>query len=699
MKNKISNIKNNELFQLITSLLIFFMMNSIAKQAKQKYQINKKSVQGLSQNQIQQQLINKEFQKNELSKVELDKKKGLLIFLDDSEINDFGALSIELSIALYQEASPMLVSTSLLYNLFEHRSKDNRSITALYDEFSKEQQAYYLKKKKDPEIEKALQEKMAIPISKLSFQADKWIIKKINNSLNLLLPIRYLKSINISIDKVKEYRSDNKITDIELQLGLKVNHMESIDYSLIIRPLHGRFVNYFLKSTIRYLRSMRAHYFVTSLDMIFCQKADYKEKMIIPEWHVFISGHGLINHSVVDLNFNDFKETLRFFDHKINTKLLVMLSCYAAGVNAEIIYGNIKSETQEYYSFPIIIQGLNDVVTSVATPDLISNWHNGKEVIRLYTAMNFADFFKRAKTMKNEYGAILRPISEGWTENTAQIKLPGIEWFSVVDIDNKIVSIGSILAKTRDPQKPLDVVSFFKKEPAIILLYADTIPFELKINSYNIRAIVSMVSSGITKEDAIRTVYELKDLTPKRITLKIQDWLQRKAKLMASLISVRLLPKDRVQVIHRIKKISSTVWDFYSMLSWFNLIRSSQSYKWFFIDEITDSSGITNKDVLIVGSKNSDNVTVYFKEKDNVLFKWEDKEKKTEKIMHGSDDEKYYNERIHIIRNEYPKLSEKAKQARQEITSENIKKIENVLIRRRESKKASVPKMGQAAEV
>lgn len=39
---------------------------------------------------------------------------------------------------------------------------------------------------------------------------------------------------------------------------------------------------------------------------------------------------------------------------------------------------------------------------------------------------------------------------------------------------------------------------------------------------------------------------------------------------------------------------------------------------------------------------------------------------------------------MHIIKEQYPQLSAKAKEARQEITPEQIKNIENVLIKQRE---------------
>ena len=126
--------------------------------------------------------------------------------------------------------------------------------------------------------------------------------------------------------------------------------------------------------------------------------------------------------------------------------------------------------------------------------------------------------------------------------------MPGVEWFSVIEIDKKIVSIGSILAQTKNPKTPLDIVTYFKKDPEVILLYTDNIPFELKINSNQLKEIVSMVSSGPIKD------------------------------------------KPNF-VIHHIKKISSSQ-DSEKIFKWFESVSSSSllehGSKWFFIDEINN---------------------------------------------------------------------------------------------------------------
>lgn len=576
-------------------------------------------------------------------------KKGLLIYLDEQEKNELGPISKNLLIALYQEVCPIIISTSLLYNIFEYRSKDNRTIETLYDNTD------------------GMNECLA---SKIAFQADKWIIKQINNSLNLLLPVSYLKSLGITNDAVKEYSysTGDTVSDVELKLGLRVNHMKSIDYESMHRP----FLDY-VKNTI--LPVEHVNYFVSSLDTIFCKKAEYN-KIDIPEWYIYILGHGLIEHSIAYLSFNDFKQLLQFLDTKIVTQLLMITSCYVAGTNAEIIYGDIKSETHQYYSFPIILDGLNDMST---TGYIYTVNRDADQKIVLNTRADFNLFFQKAKESEGNYSEIVQSISP----NTAQIKLPGIEWFSI--IDDKIVSINSILTKTRNPKKPLDIVTFFKKDPSTILLYSDSIPFELKINSHNIKNIISMVSSALEKKEAIYTV-EKKNWS---ILARGIGWLKGRIATIFPKMSTLLKSEDPVQVVHRIKKISSTTHDFFKMCRWFVNYDSVPDSKWFFIDEMVDKNKSYSKDVLIIISESkytttfpqARDITVCFKDKENVLFELSSLLDNKKKVMPGSDQERYYNERIHIIRNEYPKLSEKAKEAKNEISHDQIKKIKSALMK------------------
>ncbi|HLX53770.1 MAG TPA: hypothetical protein VKR58_07505, partial [Aquella sp.] len=496
MKNIIHGIKNNQLLHFIVFFVAFCSISIFSMRMSERGKASAKRYLGIAQ-------------KEEA----ISKKRDLLIFLDDSEKN-LGFVGSNLMAAIVPKAAPIIVSTSVLNNLT----------------MINEQTRYYL--------------------ANAVFQSNQWIIKKINNSLILLIPMNYLQVLNIDAGQVKTFDSSlaiDTVSDVELRLGLKVNHMETLEYQSMTFTTHltKKFLGYFYTSS-KAIELGLADYFINTLDAIFCKKLDYQNKKTnIPEWIMYIVGHGELLHSVADLSLEDFKKLLHFLDSKINTNLLVISSCYAAGMNANKIYGEIQRGTQEYYSFPIIIRALNDTVASIFNADIeIEGFWNPKINLKLY--INFVDFFKKAKELEGNYGEIIKSITMwNFIQNTPQIKLPDMEWFSVIDTDKKIVSIGTTLVKTRDPQKPLDVVSFFKKDPEIILLYTDDIPFELVVNSSKMKAIVSMVLPQLIEEEN-----ETKE----------------------------------IDVYTRIKKISSSQ-SFCEILRWFKSVTFAKySFKRFFID-------------------------------------------------------------------------------------------------------------------
>ena len=550
----------------------------------------------------------------------ISKKRGLLIFLDDSEKKEVGAVGGTLSVALEQEVGPIIVSSFLFNNI-----SNKETLRRVVDD---QNEKSYLRK--DIEV----------------FRADRWIVKKINDLLNLLIPVSYLNSLNIDKDKVKKFDS-TIISDVELQLGLKVNHMETINYELGIGSVYSSLKeglwSYFYKSSEEEPVEF-ATYFVNSLNFIFCEKFDYQSTTIdIPEWFIFINGHGGLLHSVAHLSFEGFKKLLDFLDSKINTKLLVIRSCYAVGVNANRIYGEMESRTQEYFSFPIIIQALNDVASLSYLPLLDMKAFTHDKTVKYITNIDFVSFFRKAKEMGN-YSEVIKYITADFVENTPQIKLPGIEWFSVIELDKKIVSIGSTLVKARDFKKPLEVVSFFKKEPEVILLYTDYIPFELVINSSAVKYIISMVSPQVTKE-GVRSVFT------------------------------------------RINKISSTQ-TFSDIIYWFEPMVKAHNFTFFCIDEIGN-----NKDIIIFRT-DDDCLMVFYRYAD---MGWVKKLTKRELIIRpkniGFDSlnknslfEVLYQDLIHQ-RNEYSKLSEERGQIKGEVTAEQIKTIEEVLAKQLEVQK------------
>jgi hypothetical protein len=604
MKNIINGIKNNELLHYIVFFVAFSSINLFPMRMTEQGKASAKKL-------LAKRLLGSSQREEAIRKI-----RNLLIFLDDSEKEEeIGFTGSYLITAIGQKVSPIIVSTYLLNQIINEETR------------------YYF--------------------IRVFFQSNDWIIKKINDSLNLLIPIDYLKTLNIDADKVKVFDGTmeiNQVSDVELQLGLKVNHMENIEYQPMNRFTYHitqvpQFFGYSYTSPQQQKLEF-ADYFINSLDNIFCKRLDYQnEEINIPEWIIYLAGHGGLLHSIAHISFDGFKKLLHFLDNKISTKLLMISSCYIAGINVNTVYGEIKLGTQEYYSYPIMIQALNDMTVKVVVPKIDIKGFFYKE-LNLTIYVDFVSFFKKAKELEGNYGEIIKPVASTFIQNIPQIKLPGMEWFSVIDIANRIVSIGSTLVKARDSQKPLNVVSFFKKDPEIILLYTDDIPFELVINSSKMKDIISMVSPQIIEEDIIK--------------------------------------KTITAVYTRIKKISSTQ-NFFEILCWFkSVIFSSYSLKNFFIDEIGDK-----KDIVIF-RWNDGCMRVYYKDKDDVSFtkKLEREELETLKEIQFEkiDEVSEYAENYQWWLDGYSNLAEKREEERKGL-AEETEKIKDVVQKQVEEQK------------
>ena len=73
-------------------------------------------------------------------------------------------------------------------------------------------------------------------------------------------------------------------------------------------------------------------------------------------------GHGLFQNSVAGLTLGDFKKFVEYWSRYGSLSLLVVSSCYAGGVNAEMIIEYIKKIPIYLTSeFPVIFESITDV--------------------------------------------------------------------------------------------------------------------------------------------------------------------------------------------------------------------------------------------------------------------------------------------------------------------------------------------------
>jgi hypothetical protein len=451
----------------------------------------------------------------------------LLIFLDDIE-KKLDSVSVNLSAALLQEAGPIIASALPISCIARtdtiSKAEASKPLVEEHDTLVAKLKAQKISVKHNEEVIRMRENMTALAFSFDTEEAKKWIIKEISPLLYLFVPKKYLQAQHIADTDVAHFVGPYApITETEQALGLKVNHMKTVALAAIKKP----------EPVLE-----ASGYFVALLQTIFVTNGEYASthKNLIPAWAFFMLGHGFMNHSIVGLPLEKFKQCLEFFDTKINTKLFFYISCYAAGMNAKTIYENNTTGMADTYPFTIIMQALTDTkVSGVQSGIDIENGILGVDLRNEYI-----DFVQMVTTPDViDYHALVEPfmldVPEAKLKSLCQIKFPGLPWFSVIESD-KVVSIGSIMAKTRTT--PLDIAQFFKKggipaSPLGILLYTQHVPFTLVVNTtdagrHYVPAFVSMIagdavhhikkisSTNNTTDDIVNAFY-LKGLTSHKV--------------------------------------------------------------------------------------------------------------------------------------------------------------------------------------
>lgn len=443
--------------------------------------------------------------------------RGLLIFLDDTE-QHISSISGDLLKAISQKTGPMLVSASLLRNIFsEYKNIANGNPKVLLKDFNS--LSY-------DNSDSAQRQRKQIFLKALDFQENQWVIKEISNYLYLLIPAGY--AINLFLndwENIKDYKPGS-LSGVELKLGLKVNHMKTVTLNNFMEKSQesGNLAVDFLKSLSSFDKDNK------KISDIFCIYSDYKDALDYRVvWSIYMTGHGTLNRTIAGLSFDQFNTVLDFLDKTIDCRLLVYDSCYAAGVNTDAIYKDHQMVLQKTYSFPIITKALTDAPTQASRPGVfIIEELFSPDKLKINTfGMRFDEFFKLITAETIDYSKVINSIYEDKHANEAQIKRAGAEWFSPLEINKDRVSIGETLVAGRDSNKALDIEKFFKKDPRLLLLYVTAIPFKLVLNK-NLSGIISMVSGDATHKILCLSSSTQKILQILDSFMQIEDLASRK---------------------------------------------------------------------------------------------------------------------------------------------------------------------------
>lgn len=420
------------------------------------------------------------------------KPHGLLFFLDESEAKGkIGAVTNDFLKALVDKPGPIIASVLLLKNIeISEKEKDPAYIYERYVQINREFQHKTLSHEQyGKELQKLAVASLA---SRIALDKD-WIIKEITTDLYLLIPKNYITNKNITLQDVIAFIKEEKLTKTELKLGLKINHMKTVSTDMIKLSSYWREV----------WATELAHYFILALwntkrdtSSIFITNKEYAQyNSIAPLWAFYISGHAALKRSMTGISINDFRTFLTFLEKRIKTNMLYYKSCYATGLKSGVIFEDSEQAVDKTYPFTIITDAVPDAKASRI--EKITEKENKIEVI---TNNMYASFFKEVENSDViDYRKIAFILTTEEDRKSLlvlpQVKLPGLEWFSVIDTE-KTISIGRILASKRT--NPLNIATFFAKkgkkaEPDSILLYATNVLFELVINTPKMPAFVSMI--------------------------------------------------------------------------------------------------------------------------------------------------------------------------------------------------------------
>jgi len=371
--------------------------------------------------------------------------QGLVILLDDDECEtlvktgtpNFGAVTMQTWSALLQQV-PMLVSTSLLKNIFT--SPHGNPPMNLKNAPLKEQKLG------------------ANDLVRRSFKPDEWMIRQVSDALILLLPKKMVKGTGSAVP--------TRITERELTLGLKIDHMKP----LVVKTFFALLATYQVPST--------SDYFIDALSKVFVTCPEYERynaQAQQPQWTFYLSGHGELGKNIAELSFADFRKMLNFFEdqpvcREIRVQCLIINSCYATGTNATLAYKNIGDQEEKSYSFPII---MNTSVDAAAVSSAKLNFFDA-EVTKI-TSLSFQNFFyiihsNAYRDFPHDVMDILSPIS-ALLESRHDINIAASNYPHVRPAFKKYIvslfpgiEIGNVMiASHTNPPRPLDVFKLLKE--------------------------------------------------------------------------------------------------------------------------------------------------------------------------------------------------------------------------------------------
>jgi hypothetical protein len=447
------------------------------------------------------------------------------------ESSGFGPVTSALITALGQKVCPILVSSATWKNFVERRKifsdfylldvpslvEKYKGIT--YPRFNTEQgiaNFSVLCKNVSKNIEKKesfeLQELFGflIPYA-ATIDVNDWILQKPTPHWYLLVPKNYIKKIQQEkLPKISENLA-KKLSESEIILGLKQN-----------APLENPFdpAQHESKLSIGYQEEFfqaLKNCFITINDMTVKDKPEETEKnraWYLHHWFFYSIGHGspsdlFFSGIIAGLTVSQFQKLLTFFDRKIYTDFLFYSTCFAGGHHLKKPYikewfyppleptkAERKAIRAESFNYIISAETLVYAATFGYTPAIsipfyvgvsglfyqqqFDNFFNGLHAYVWPPVLTITEMLKATATRKKNYfknlSYILNHVAlfldkQGNIEPSMQIpvvRYPGTGWFSVINVEEKILNITKVLMEVRSAEnKPIKAI-----DKQVIIIHA-----------------------------------------------------------------------------------------------------------------------------------------------------------------------------------------------------------------------------------
>ena len=214
-------------------------------------------------------------------------------------------------------------------------------------------------------------------------------------------------------------------------------------------------------------------------------------------WDFVIDGHGAPYDQIAGLKPESINKLLHFFDTKLSTGVIYLISCYLGGTNLSLL--DFKNQHVSVIHPYILIAG------SIA--EMTSHFHRDfSEFIKKY--FNAAAHLEDRGESLNELLQAVNYFSKETgpihgTGQLAQVWLPGGLGFQTFNIDKALFWLGNVTLKTHEEEhKPILI-----QNKQAVLLYPDTIGVPLKVSPYNYgsQALRELTSSLIPR---LSEIYE-----------------------------------------------------------------------------------------------------------------------------------------------------------------------------------------------